>query len=272
MLWALEDAPVPSNEPYAHLVLIALADHASDDGTSARPSVALLATKARCSARTVHTKLRLLQDAGIIRRGDQEQVAHLRADRRPTVWDLAVNGVQQMQVAPTGEPVDNSGDGVQHVHPVARHGVKRTTSRGEAPGTHGVKRSADRTVHEPSMNQGGTNATTSPVDTGRQQPPPVNPTRERRDRCPDHQAIDIAPACGGCRDARLSAARSDAEAAVAARARNEDYERADRCPEHHGGRIGYCPGCAADHKAGDHRGQRSTSCADCVPAILRVGS
>jgi hypothetical protein len=36
MVWALKEAPVP-NDPVAHLVLIAYADHAQDDG-GARPA------------------------------------------------------------------------------------------------------------------------------------------------------------------------------------------------------------------------------------------
>lgn len=86
MSWALKDAPVP--DPVAHLILIGLADHAADDGTGARPSRATLADYAHVTARTVGTKLKMLEDSGVIRRGDQQQVAHLRSDRRPVVWDL----------------------------------------------------------------------------------------------------------------------------------------------------------------------------------------
>ena len=86
MSWALKDAPVP--DPVAHLILIGLADHAADDGSNARPSRATLADYAHVTARTVGTKLKLLEESGVIRRGDQQQVAHLRSDRRPVVWDL----------------------------------------------------------------------------------------------------------------------------------------------------------------------------------------
>lgn len=92
MSWALKDAPV--SDPVAHLILIGLADHAEDDGSNARPSQALLADYAHVSVRTVGYKIKKLSEDGIILRGDQQQVAHLRADRRPTVWDLNLNMVR----------------------------------------------------------------------------------------------------------------------------------------------------------------------------------
>lgn len=91
MVWALKKAPVPANDPVAHLVLIAYADHANDDGTAAWPSVATVASYARCTPRTVHTKLRLLLEHGLMRPGDQQLVDHLPANRRPVVYDLVMN-------------------------------------------------------------------------------------------------------------------------------------------------------------------------------------
>lgn len=110
-MWALKKAPIPESDPLAQLVLIGLADHAHGDGTSAWPSIATIAAYARCSRRTVQNKLRVLEEAGLIWRGDQQLVAHHRADRRPVVWNLAVNGVQE-------------------VHPVDNTGCTGTTSRG----------------------------------------------------------------------------------------------------------------------------------------------
>ena len=90
MVWALKEAPVP-NDPVAHLVLIAYADHAQDDGTAAWPSVSKVAGYARCTPRTVQTKLRLLIGWGLIRHGDQRMVSHLPANRRPVVYDLVMD-------------------------------------------------------------------------------------------------------------------------------------------------------------------------------------
>lgn len=134
MVWALKSAPVP--DPISHLVLIGLADHAAADGTGARPSVATLADYARCSPRSVYNKLRALEDSGVIRRGDQRAVEHLRADRRPVVYDLVY--------------------GVQLLHS-AGYGVNGGAERGARPGTDGVNVSADRTVLEPSVNRPSVN-------------------------------------------------------------------------------------------------------------------
>ena len=84
--WALEEAPV--QDPTALLVLIALADRASSDGTKAYPSQKWIAERARSSDRTVRRKLNELEEAGVIARGDQELVSHYVADRRPVVWDI----------------------------------------------------------------------------------------------------------------------------------------------------------------------------------------
>lgn len=138
MVWALKKAEAP--DPISHLVLIGLADHAAEDGTGARPSAATLAQYARCSSRTVYKKLAALMDAGLIWHGDQQAVAHLRGDRRPTVYDLDINGVNIVHA-------------VAHGVKQTAHGVNETTSRGEAPGIHGVNVSSDRTVLEPSMNR-----------------------------------------------------------------------------------------------------------------------
>src|SRR5687767_9938268 len=72
----------------AKLVLIALANHAKADGTAAWPSQAVIAEYAEVTVRTVRTKLEYLQDRGLIEPGDAQIVDHIRADRRPQVWDL----------------------------------------------------------------------------------------------------------------------------------------------------------------------------------------
>jgi hypothetical protein len=89
MIWALKVADV--RDPVAKLVLIGLADHANDDGTATWPAQSTLATYAGVTVRTVYTKLAVLVDCGVIRPGDQRLVEHIRADRRPHVWDLAMD-------------------------------------------------------------------------------------------------------------------------------------------------------------------------------------
>ena len=126
-VWALKVAPVP--DPIAHLILIGLADHAAADGTGAWPSVETLAEYARCSPRSVHRKLRALEESVVISRGEQAIVQHLRSDRRPTVWNLNL--------------------GVTQSHPVPTDGVTGQAERGDRTGTHGVTPVADK----PPMNR-----------------------------------------------------------------------------------------------------------------------
>lgn len=88
MTWVMEDAPV--NDATSLLILYALADRASDDGTAAWPSQEWLAKRARCTDRTVRRKLNQLEEQGLIRKGNPKFVEHIRQDRRPTVWDLCI--------------------------------------------------------------------------------------------------------------------------------------------------------------------------------------
>jgi hypothetical protein len=86
--WALNDAP---NVPPACLaVLVGLANHAHANGRGAYPSQERLAHYARKSVRAVRNDLAQLERLGLIRRGDQRHTAFLPTDRRPIVWDLAM--------------------------------------------------------------------------------------------------------------------------------------------------------------------------------------
>lgn len=131
--WALKDAPAP--DPLSHLVLLGLADHTDSDGRGAWPSIRKLAEYARCSERTVHSRLRTLEEHGLIRRGDQRMVGHLPGNRRPVVYDLSL-GMQEMH--PTV--------GVQEVQ-----GCTPTSSRGAQPRHSGVHAVADKPSLEPSL-------------------------------------------------------------------------------------------------------------------------
>jgi hypothetical protein len=86
--WVLYEAPVTTQSHL--LVLLALADRAHDDGSAAYPAREWIADRARCSVRSVASHLRALEDAGLIRKGDQELVSHFRADRRPVVYDVVM--------------------------------------------------------------------------------------------------------------------------------------------------------------------------------------
>lgn len=86
--WALREAP---NVPASCVgVLIGLADHADKRGRAAYPSVATLAGYARKRSRQVQRDLDQLRAGGVIDYGDPAVSAHLRYDKRPQVYDLAM--------------------------------------------------------------------------------------------------------------------------------------------------------------------------------------
>jgi|GEM_PF-2068990 len=119
ILWAIYEAPV--DNPTSRLVLVGLADHAADDGTGAWPSHSILATAAHCSPRTIRRHLQALEDAGVIHRGDQRIVNHLRADRRPTVWNLNLDhagSTPATHATPTQNPEPEPVPENTHTEPV----------------------------------------------------------------------------------------------------------------------------------------------------------
>lgn len=92
MGWALTLSPAQLQDvsPSAHITLIALANCADTKGRHAFPSAQTLADQRYCDVRTIRRHLQALEDAGLILRGDQSLVRQLRKDRRPIVWDMAM--------------------------------------------------------------------------------------------------------------------------------------------------------------------------------------
>lgn len=91
MNWVLEEAP--DLPPHCFGVLMALASKAREDGTAAYAGQQWLAIRTRKSDRSVRADLATLEEAKLIRRGDQSIVAHIPADEQPVVWDLAIERV-----------------------------------------------------------------------------------------------------------------------------------------------------------------------------------
>jgi len=108
MVWALETAVV--DDAGQLLVLIALAERADDDGRNAWPGKAWLAQRARCSTRTVQRHLTALRAQNLIEDGDQRLVEHFRADRRPTVYNLVMDGRSPLGRGDNLSPRPTSGD------------------------------------------------------------------------------------------------------------------------------------------------------------------
>lgn len=97
--WALATAPdVPAS---CVAVLIGLAWHADQEGRGAYPGEQTLAGYARKTVRQVRRDLRELQRLKLIEEGDQTMASHLRADRRPTVYDLSIDRTSMTARSPT---------------------------------------------------------------------------------------------------------------------------------------------------------------------------
>jgi hypothetical protein len=87
--WAMELAPPMPAQLVS--VLTGLAYHADSKGCGSFPSVPRLAAYACKAPRQIRRDLRQLEDLKLIKEGDQGKAAHLPADKRPTVYDLAIN-------------------------------------------------------------------------------------------------------------------------------------------------------------------------------------
>lgn len=96
MQWAMSKAPIKRNASQCRnrLVLIALADRYNDDTGVCWPSIKSISKDIGVSVPTVHKAIRSLEEAGLIARGNPRWVAHLRPDRRPTVWTLNLDMVK----------------------------------------------------------------------------------------------------------------------------------------------------------------------------------
>lgn len=87
--WVLDE--VPNVPPNLVSTLVGLARHAQDDGTGAGPGVETLMGYTRKSKRQVKYDLDKLRELNLIKVSkDQSRVAHIRADRRPVVYELAM--------------------------------------------------------------------------------------------------------------------------------------------------------------------------------------
>ncbi|MCU8973816.1 helix-turn-helix domain-containing protein [Pseudomonas aeruginosa] len=121
MTWALEQQVV-TDAAMRH-VLLCLANYANEAGKGAFPSIATLSSDTGLSERTVQYKLRSLEEAGVIRRGNQAIAAAYisHRDRLPMVYDLSME--RGASVAP------GANDDVTGCKP-RRNGVQLTTQRG----------------------------------------------------------------------------------------------------------------------------------------------
>lgn len=181
MTWALS---ADVGDAARKLVLVGQANHAHKDGTTSWAAKETLAEYVNCDPRTIQRHLKRLRAEGWIRPGDQSAVAHIRADRRPVVYDLAMSEQTRLEWKAAHEAEQARGDnlsprpsatGSQPVSPPEGHGE----TDGETPE---VSR-GDRAL--------------SPEPSRTQEPPPIPPPSGGRS-CSRHKAKpgDCCRACG----------------------------------------------------------------------------
>jgi hypothetical protein len=196
--WALNDAPdVP---PQCLAVLLGLANHAHANGRAAFPSQERLAHYARKSVRSIRRDLDELLQLGVIRRGDQRHTAYLPADRRPVVYDLALERRRDVPGAldPFAEPQsgrsiaspDRADVGVLPVADRADVHDRATGRRRPSGRTH--------TSYEPSFNHQEPKRPRSLRGAA--------PPSPRAGQCPKHIG-QPAQNCGPCRADKIGGAR-----------------------------------------------------------------
>lgn len=120
--WALEHQIVA--DAGARHVLVALANHADNTGRDAYPSVSLLCRYTGLKRRTVLDKLKLLQDVGVVVRGNQRiaEAKIRRAARRPVVYDIRIDlGFDSFSATDERE---RKITGMQGLHPAESHGMQ----------------------------------------------------------------------------------------------------------------------------------------------------
>lgn len=140
MTWVWDQSQATGS---ALLVLLAIADNASDDGSNAWPSVATLCRKTRLKERAVQSCVADLQALGELQVERQAGgPADLRGDRRPNRYRVIMTRRGASDDTPHGVHEDAPGD---------VHGVHETTPRGAPPCAHGVHGGAPNSSLEPSL-------------------------------------------------------------------------------------------------------------------------
>ncbi|NEK70303.1 MAG: helix-turn-helix domain-containing protein [Xanthomonas perforans] len=122
MSWAMQMPKSTLGDASARHVLLCLANYAGQDGRGAFPSAEQLAEDTGLSERTVRYKLDLLEEMGLITRGNQAIAAAYigRKDRITNVYDL------QLKRGAVAAPGEGAGCSSQ------QYGVQTTTERGAA--------------------------------------------------------------------------------------------------------------------------------------------
>lgn len=150
VLWAMDEAQIPDDDASVAITLVALARFVDDQGRGARPSRQELARIARKSVSQVHRDLVRLRELELIRPGDQSLVSHIRADRRPVVYDLAYAPQGTDGSASTHDGAQTQGRGRRGVGAPRRtdddasDASRRSTTRGQRRSTHARRKDPEQ--------------------------------------------------------------------------------------------------------------------------------
>jgi hypothetical protein len=89
MAWVWKHAPIKGTDL---LILLAIADHASEDGGNAYPSIKTISVKARVSQERVRQGLRRLEEKGLLLTASKQGgTDNWRNDRRPNRYTVIMN-------------------------------------------------------------------------------------------------------------------------------------------------------------------------------------
>lgn len=108
MVWAANHAPIADVHEFA--VLIKMADRADEVGRGVWFGQRTLASRVTLSDRKVRDTLAAMKDRGLIGLGDQRRVLHIRADKRPIVYDLLIPHSYFRDIARTNEDLARKGE------------------------------------------------------------------------------------------------------------------------------------------------------------------
>ncbi|SDR18658.1 Helix-turn-helix domain-containing protein [Paraburkholderia fungorum] len=144
MAWAIEQQDV--RDSHARHVLLCLANYADNKGKAAFPSTATLTQDTGMSESTIRRKLDLLEEQGLIVKGNQAVVAAYiaRGDRRPVCYDMSMKKRGVTETGRDERGVSEEGTGCQP----ASNGVSAESERGVT-----VTPNPSLTIHKPSINQ-----------------------------------------------------------------------------------------------------------------------
>lgn len=192
MAWALDHQQTGPLAAEVRLVLVALADHAGPNGKGAWPAASTIADRLGITVRAVRRSLSKLEQARLIGRGDQRVVGHIRKDRRPVVWDLAVDGRQvalefDRAAAYLGaEPYDRTRHGVTPATPRERDDADDTAQgpRGDTHDTHGVTPASPKPVPNPTHSPSVEKVTQGRARESADQAVPRGPVGYSQSHCP----------------------------------------------------------------------------------------